>query len=108
VIDQWYPGHPATGPDPYTWDIDITSYIDDVGRFEVVFEKTGGDQDIEIQSLLLLIDSVGQPNWVESLSGQHRYRVTISGIGQSIVLRAVAYGPSGNRSYGQVKLRREQ
>jgi len=108
VVDQWYPGHPATGPDPTPWDIDITSFIHDAGRFEVVFERTGGDQDIEIRSVLLLIDSVAQPNWVESLGEPYRYRVTISGIGQSVVLRAFACGPSGSRSYGQVQLRREQ
>ncbi len=106
VVDQWYPGHPATGPDPYTWDIDLTSFIDSPGQFELAFEKTGGDQDIEVQSAILLIDSVEQPNWVTPLPGSHRYRVTISGLGRQITLRAVAYGPSGSRSYGRVTLTR--
>jgi alpha-L-fucosidase len=106
VVDQWYPGHPATGSDPYVWDIDLTSFIDSPGQFELAFEKTGGDQDIEVQSATLLIDSVEQPNWVTPLAGSHRYRVTISGLGRQITLRAVVYGPSGSRSYGRVTLTR--
>lgn len=73
--------------------------------YECVFEKTGGDRDNEVQSAIPLIDSVEQPNWVTPLPGSHHYRVTISGLGQSTVLRAVVFGPSGNRSYGQVVLK---
>lgn len=106
TIEQWYPGHPAIEQDEYLWNIDVTAYISDAGQYEIVFEKTSGDQDIEIQALTVVIDSVERPDCVEALSGQHRYRITIPGIGSSTVVRARVHGSAGGGSYGRVNLRR--
>lgn len=106
VVDQWYPGHLATGPNDATWDIDVTTYVQDAAQYEIVFEKTSGTGDIDIQSVVLVIDSVEQPEWTEPCDDENQYRITIPGLGSSMIIRVQVQGVLDDRSYGQVKWRR--
>ncbi len=107
TADQWYPDHPATGTDWYVWDIDVTAFVNDAATYELLFEKTSGTDDIEIQTLVFVMDGVERVDLVTELSGQNYYRITVPGIADNMLLRATVRGSGGSSSYGDVKLRLE-
>jgi hypothetical protein len=85
--------------------IDLTAHCTQATAYRISFEKTGGENDLEIHSATLLFDGRETPEWIERIRGADECIATLPGVGVPIQLRAVLRGAGGTNSSGQVTVR---
>ena len=90
-----------------TVDIDLSPYIPEPRQYELVFNNTEGE--IEIESVVLVLESIEIPGFAELLDKPNTYNLNITATPSmkkdSIILRAKIRSKSGSDSYGQVLIK---
>ena len=78
-------------------------------QYEVVLKQTGGADDIEIGSVVLVLQGMEVPGFVEGLDRPQTYNINITAIPSrkkgSIILRARLRGSGGNDTRGRVLIK---
>ena len=87
-----------------TWDMDISALVGAAGQYDVEFLSYGGEQRLSVESLTLLLGATDSPEFVRRIGRSNQFRVTITGIGERLRVRAQITG-RGPDTFGQVMLR---
>ncbi|MDC0935011.1 alpha-L-fucosidase [Pirellulales bacterium] len=90
-----------------TIDIDLSSSIPESKQYELVFKNTAGQ--IEIESVILVLEGIEIPGFAESLDQPNTYNVNITATPsmkkESIILRAKIRTKGSRDSHGQVVIK---
>ena len=95
-----------------TVDIDLSSHVPEPMQYEVVFKQTGGANDVEIGSVVLVLDGIEVAGFAEPLDRPRTYNINITATPSrkkgSILLRTRLRGSGGNDTRGQVLIKPRQ
>jgi hypothetical protein len=97
---------PKTLPSEWTEiTIDLTPHCTQATQYQVSFNQTDGQKDLEIRSATLLFDGRETPEWIERMENANQFIATLPGVGVPIHLRVVIRSAEGKESSGQVIVR---
>ena len=102
ILRTWDSKSVKTGED--NWDMDVSAIAEAAGQYEVEFLSYGGEHRLSVDSLTLLHGATESPEFVRRIGRSNQFRVTITGVGERLRLRAKVTG-SGPDTFGQVMLR---
>jgi alpha-L-fucosidase len=108
VVFTWGPEH--IKPKLSKWEFDLSDTIDEPTQYELVFRKTAGADDLQIESVVLLLNGMEVPGFTERLEAHNTFNINITGTPSrkkdSIRFRAMVQGAGGTDSFGEVIIRK--
>jgi len=92
-----------------TWEIDLSDHIPVAGQYEVEFKKTGGTNQLAIESAVLILEGQETPGFATPLDRPGALNVNRTaaptGKKRSTVLRVAVRGQDGSDSTGDILIR---
>ncbi len=106
IVSDWSPA--SISAEWTTLEIDLTGHVQEPTQYEVVFEQTGGQHQVEIKSVALVLAGQEVPGFVGPLDKPGTFNISLTatpGRGdRAIVLRAVLRARGD--STGNIRLRK--
>ena len=89
-------------------EFDLSSFIDMPQQYEVVFNQTAGENELESKSVVLVLDDIEIPGFAEVLDKPNTFNVNITATPSrkkdSIRFKVVLKGKGGTDSSGNVTI----
>lgn len=103
TVKEWSPQDLSSGET--IWDIDLTPYCREAGQYEIDFVRTGGRSGLKVHSLSLRHGKSEAPEFIRAAGRSNVYRLNLTAVGVSLVLRVTVSGNRNTDTYGQVMIR---
>ena len=91
-------------------ELDLSPYIDEPRQYDLLFKKTGGENELEVESAILVLSGVEIPGFAEPLDSPNSFNINITATpsrkADSIKLRARIRGKGGTDTHGKVLIRK--